>query len=96
MARDAPGAPLSSLASSSIISYLLGLAEAAAAGHDDRGLVELRTGALLDVAVDDLGRAGRADVGHGELPRPSAAPPPDSSATNDFGRTSDEVRAAGR
>ena len=43
-----------------------------------------------------LARAGGAEVGHRRAPRPSAAPPPDSSAANDFGPDEHEVRARRR
>ena len=62
------------------------LAEAAPARDDDRGLVELGPAALLDVALDDLGRVGGADVGRPAPATTAAAAPPDGSAANDLAR----------
>ena len=45
---------------------LLGLAETTTAGDHDGGLVELGTVGLLDETVDHRGRAGGAEIGHGE------------------------------
>ena len=65
---------------------LRGLAEAAAAGHDDVRLVELRTRVLLDVDGLHLRRRrwhrGRAPARR----RPRPAPPPAGSAAKLFGR----------
>ena len=65
---------------------LAGLAEAAAAGHDDGGLVELRArcaprrGRPSTLAAPVAPRSGTGAA------TTSAAPPPDASAANDFGR----------
>ena len=86
IARDAPGAPLSSLASSSTMARSFGLAEPAAAGDDDRRLLELRPGRAPRRARPRPSRApGAPSVGDrrlDDLGRAAAA----GSAANDFGR----------
>ena len=94
MARDAPGAPLSSFASSSIICVVRRLR------RDPRppdttiaASSSLRTAALLDVAVvDDSAALVAPDSGAARLC--TVALPPDGSAANDFGRTTYRYGAA--
>ena len=64
MAREAPGRTLEQLGE--LLDHLVlgGLAEATATRHHDGGLVELRTGRLLDVHGGDRGGAGGAELGH--------------------------------
>ena len=64
MAREAPGAPFSSLASVFDHLVLGGLAEATATRHHDGGFVELRARGLLDVHGGDLRGAGGTQLGH--------------------------------
>ena len=85
IARDAPGAPLRSLASCSTISKLLGLAEATTARHDHGGLVELgpvvsSTCTAVTFAPPVAPRSGTA----AETTSPAPASP--AAGSNDFGR----------
>ena len=94
MARDAPGAPLSSLASSSTSSYFSASPRPRPPDDDDGGLVELRALALLDVAVGDHGARRSRPCRARRWSRPRPRRRRAGSAANDFGRISDEVRAA--
>ena len=66
---------------------VVGLADAATAGDDDRGVGQLRARALrLDHRVDDLGAPWRRRTAS-PTPATSSAAPVDGSGANEFGRT---------
>ena len=87
MARDAPGAPLSSLASSSIIEYFSASPRPRPPDTTTAASSSFGPAALLDVAVLDHWRRWWRRCRAPRWSTTSAAPPPLSSAANDLGRT---------